>query len=254
MAAGSILRRTAGALVIGALFVVPGRVAEAETKTVTLQGNSFVPAGVTIDAGDGITWTNEDVNDHTVTFEELPFDEELNGCLAPLGCEGVELTFDEPGTYAYYCRFHGEPGGVGMAGVVSVEAPATTTSSTDPTTTTATDPSTTTTATTAPSTTTTTRLLATSSTTALSTATTGGETTTTLTPNEAPVFDPGDGAEPADDGDPGSEEAADEGIDDAGEDDEGVDAGTVAAIVGLLAGVGALGGVLLWRLRPGRRS
>jgi plastocyanin len=31
-----------------------------------------------------------------------------------------EHTFDKPGTYRYYCRFHGEKGGKDMAGKIVV--------------------------------------------------------------------------------------------------------------------------------------
>ncbi len=30
-------------------------------------------------------------------------------------------TFTEPGTYRYFCRYHGDVGGVGMAGTILVE-------------------------------------------------------------------------------------------------------------------------------------
>ena len=30
-------------------------------------------------------------------------------------------TFTEPGTYPYFCRYHGDVGGVGMAGTIVVE-------------------------------------------------------------------------------------------------------------------------------------
>ena len=69
---------------------------------------SFDPNPIEINAGDSITWTNDDNEIHTVTSgsDEGPsigteFD---SGTLAP----GQSFThqFDKPGTYEYFCSFH----------------------------------------------------------------------------------------------------------------------------------------------------
>lgn len=42
-----------------------------------------------------------------------------------VGATFFEHTFTDPGTYAYYCAYHGSSGGIGMAGqVIVAEAPA----------------------------------------------------------------------------------------------------------------------------------
>jgi plastocyanin len=38
----------------------------------------------------------------------------------PSGAD-FQFTFDKPGTYPYYCKPHGGPGGQGMSGVITVQ-------------------------------------------------------------------------------------------------------------------------------------
>jgi plastocyanin len=95
----------------------PAPTAEATTDSVpakaavTIKGFTYSPKRVTVRAGGGVTWTDEDASNHTVTFaEDGPED---IGNLR----EGRKATvkFTEPGSYAYICEFH-----PGMAGTVEV--------------------------------------------------------------------------------------------------------------------------------------
>ncbi len=52
---------------------------------------------------------------HTVTADDGSFD---SGTLN--GGQSFSYTFEQPGEYPYYCALHGAPGGVGMAGTVTV--------------------------------------------------------------------------------------------------------------------------------------
>ena len=61
----------------------------------------YEPEAVTVDAGTEITWTNADAAPHTATADDSSFD---TGTLEKGDSESQ--TFDEPGTYTYYCRFH----------------------------------------------------------------------------------------------------------------------------------------------------
>ena len=71
----------------------------------------FGPEEITVPAGSTITFTNQDSAAHTATADDSSFDtEELDKG------DSAEETFDEPGTYTYYCRFH-----VFMKGSVVVE-------------------------------------------------------------------------------------------------------------------------------------
>ncbi len=100
----------------GAGLAVPG-MAGAATVAVGVGDSNFDPATITVAVGDTVTWTVSSTMPHTVTADGGGFDS------GPLG-EGdtFSFTFEEPGAYPYYCLFHGGPGGVGMSGVVVVEA------------------------------------------------------------------------------------------------------------------------------------
>jgi plastocyanin len=67
---------------------------------------AFAPPSIEVGVGDTVTWTNRDAVGHTVTSgtpgdPDGAFDE-------PLDAEGgtVAVTFDEPGTYVYFCDLH----------------------------------------------------------------------------------------------------------------------------------------------------
>ena len=71
----------------------------------------FEPEKLTVPAGSTITFTNQDKAPHTATADDSSFDTEELG-----KGDSAEETFDEPGTYTYYCRFHAF-----MKGSVEVE-------------------------------------------------------------------------------------------------------------------------------------
>ncbi|MXR43105.1 copper-binding protein [Halobaculum sp. WSA2] len=93
-------------------------------QTVTMPGDlRFEPKTATIEPGETVTWTNESDIDHTVTAyeDEIPdeaayfasgdFESEgavrnrvTEGLIAP--GENYEHTFEEPGTYGYFCIPH----------------------------------------------------------------------------------------------------------------------------------------------------
>ncbi|NBB69524.1 MAG: hypothetical protein GVY33_04240 [Alphaproteobacteria bacterium] len=88
---------------------------------------SFTPENLTIQVGDTVTWTNEG-GTHNVRADDGSF-RCANGCdgtggngdPAPAGWS-FTLTFDEPAELIrYHCEPHGAPGGVGMAGTITVE-------------------------------------------------------------------------------------------------------------------------------------
>jgi LPXTG-motif cell wall-anchored protein len=88
----------------------------AETKNVTVKDFAFDPKTISINIGDTITWTNEGPAPHTVSADEADSFESGN---MDKGATFSE-TFDEAGTFAYYCKYHGSKGGAGMAGTVVV--------------------------------------------------------------------------------------------------------------------------------------
>ncbi len=98
-----------------------------------MANHRFTPETLEIGAGDTVRWVNDTDEAHTVTADDsLPEDaayfssggarsereanEDLTEELIDPG-ESFEWTFDEPGTYRYYCIPHKTEG---MIGIVSV--------------------------------------------------------------------------------------------------------------------------------------
>ena len=70
-------------------------------KKVEIKDFEYDPKSLDVQAGTKVSWTNEDVANHTVTFDDGSED---------LGSQSkgktVSFTFKKPGTYAYHCDFH----------------------------------------------------------------------------------------------------------------------------------------------------
>lgn len=79
----------------------------AEETVEILDAFVFAPHALEIAPGDTVTWVNHSAASHTVTGDDLAFDD--SGPIAP--GDSFSITFDEPGTYAYRCGPH--PGMVG---------------------------------------------------------------------------------------------------------------------------------------------
>ena len=85
---------------------------------IQIAGFLFVDGDLEVDAGTTIRWTNQDRILHTVTSgtDEAPtgrFDLQLDGAGST-----AQFTFDEPGTYEYFCSRHPH-----MTGTITVVAP-----------------------------------------------------------------------------------------------------------------------------------
>jgi len=83
---------------------------------VVMQNFAFSPKSLRIKKGTTVTWVNQDRAKHTVTADDGKFD---SGDM-PSG-QTFAHKFDEVGTFPYYCLYHGDKGGVDMAGTVVVE-------------------------------------------------------------------------------------------------------------------------------------
>lgn len=82
----------------------PATARAAVTHTVEVRDYAFIPATITIQAGDSVTWVNSDDVAHTATSTAgapAAFDTGLID-----GGQSASLTFTVPGTYDYFCIPH----------------------------------------------------------------------------------------------------------------------------------------------------
>jgi len=88
-------------------------------NTVQVGDDHFAPQTITVPVGTTVTWEVTGTHGHTVTSDTGVF----NSGSTPLKQgDTFSFTFNQPGTFPYYCMFHGGPGGVGMSGTVVVTA------------------------------------------------------------------------------------------------------------------------------------
>ena len=73
----------------------------ATTEVEMVKSYRFDPKVIEIEAGDTVTWTNEDNFTHTVQVEGQEDHKVGQG-------ESVEIRFDKPGTYDYVCTLHSQ--------------------------------------------------------------------------------------------------------------------------------------------------
>jgi LPXTG-motif cell wall-anchored protein len=106
--------RLSAALVFGGMILL-ATAGTALAAGVTMSDDNFSPGSVTIAAGDSVTFSNGGDSPHTATADDGSFD---TGTVD--SGSSATVTFDSPGTYRYYCQFHGGPGGSGMSGVITV--------------------------------------------------------------------------------------------------------------------------------------
>jgi len=75
---------------------------------ITIQNYAFSPASVTIPVGTTVTWTNQDRVSHTIVNEgtsKFVIGQKFKSNSLGNG-ETYSFTFDEAGTYPYYCSLH----------------------------------------------------------------------------------------------------------------------------------------------------
>ncbi len=82
----------------------------ATTEVAMVKSYRFDPKTIEIEAGETVTWTNEDNFTHTVQVEGQGDHEVGQG-------ESVSITFDDRGTYDYVCTLHSKD----MEGTVIVK-------------------------------------------------------------------------------------------------------------------------------------
>lgn len=113
-------------LAVGSLAIALSAQATEHEVLVNTRDSFFDPKHIEIQAGDTVRWRNMGLAGHNVTADNGSF-RCANGCDGEGGNGSIASnawnftrTFSEPGEIAYHCQHHGGPGGVGMAGTVTV--------------------------------------------------------------------------------------------------------------------------------------
>jgi plastocyanin len=96
----------------GAIASAAANSAAESAGQVTIHNYAFGPSELTVPVGTTVTWTNKDDEAHTVTSETKAFKS------SALDTDDTfSFTFNEPGTYKYFCSLHAH-----MRGTVVVVA------------------------------------------------------------------------------------------------------------------------------------
>jgi plastocyanin len=88
----------------------PSRVQPTTAANVVMYDNNFQPKTINVQPGTTVRWTNNGTHNHTVTAKNGSWD---SGDIRPGAT--YSATFQQPGTYYYYCRHHD-----GMQGTIVV--------------------------------------------------------------------------------------------------------------------------------------
>lgn len=75
-------------------------------ETVSVDGFRFEPSTLDVSAGTTVTWNNDDAINHAATAGTPEAREETFDIDLPEEAASGSHTFDEAGTYAYFCRVH----------------------------------------------------------------------------------------------------------------------------------------------------
>jgi plastocyanin len=103
------------ALCLAAVLVfAPAALAQGQTVTVSMEDNYFDQANIIVEPGTTVTWVQNGQNPHTTTSYDGLWD---SGIVEGGSGGTFSFTFEEPGTYAYYCIPHEAQG---MTGTVTV--------------------------------------------------------------------------------------------------------------------------------------
>ena len=108
---------------VALLVFAPSAWAQGQEVTVRMEDNFFDPANITVEPGTTVTWVQSGNNPHTTTSYDGLWD---SGMIEGGSGGTFSFTFEEPGTYDYFCIPHES---LGMIGSVTVTGTATATAS-----------------------------------------------------------------------------------------------------------------------------
>jgi plastocyanin len=95
------MRTLIAAALVAAAIPVPTGAAAPPNATVHIHDDTFVPATITVRAGDKVTFVNDDDDAHTATADDGSWDSE-----GLANRERWTHAFGTPGKLAYHCTVH----------------------------------------------------------------------------------------------------------------------------------------------------
>ena len=109
---------------VALLVFAPSAWAQGQEVTVRMEDNFFEPANITVEPGTTVTWVQSGNNSHTTTSYDGLWD---SGMIEGGSGGTFSFTFEEPGTYDYFCIPHESLGMIGSVTVTGSTATATAT-------------------------------------------------------------------------------------------------------------------------------
>src|ERR671921_1328106 len=109
-----MLARLAALSLLGLLVFAPSALAQDQEVTVRMEDNFFDPANITVEPGTTVTWVQGGNNPHATTSYDGLWD---SGMIEGGPGGTFSFTFEESGTYDYFCIPHED---LGMVGSVTV--------------------------------------------------------------------------------------------------------------------------------------
>jgi plastocyanin len=103
------------AIVLSGCLGAPATPTGVPEARVEMKNIAFVPKELTVQAGTTVVWTNDDPFQHTVTSGTRGNPTGLFDQTVDAG-QTFSYTFQDPGTYPYFCRIH-----PGMDGTITVQ-------------------------------------------------------------------------------------------------------------------------------------
>lgn len=98
-----------------------GESIEGQNVVVDMYDNRFEYTEIEIPVGGSVNWVGAGQNPHNaVEANEKWSTETVFGSLDQFEGDEAILTYDEPGEYVFFCTYHGNAEGDGMAGVLIV--------------------------------------------------------------------------------------------------------------------------------------
>jgi plastocyanin len=102
-------------------FNATAAAAPSPSTTIRVINNSFTPSTLTVPVGTTVTWSwDPSAISHNVNPDQLGGEPAPSGALVN-GPHTYQYTFNNPGSFRYFCSNHGAPNGIGMSGTITVQ-------------------------------------------------------------------------------------------------------------------------------------